>query len=63
MMSLDIGQNEIYTLTTLSGGHKGRHETPPPSAPFPVPYTDDFEGITPNYRLCQKNPCVDEMLH
>ena len=42
----------IYTLTTTSGQAKGG-ATPPPSAPFPLPFKDDFEsyavGQTPKY--------------
>lgn len=34
---------DLYTLTTLSTGHHGSY-TSPPSAPFPVPYADDFDG-------------------
>ncbi|CAG5124192.1 unnamed protein product [Candidula unifasciata] len=44
MVNLTLGLDQIYTLTTLSGGHKGSHPTPPSSHPFPLPYFDDFEG-------------------
>ncbi|XP_067656749.1 galactocerebrosidase-like isoform X2 [Haliotis asinina] len=33
----------ILTLTTLDHGRKGQHPPPPPSKPFPLPYTQDFE--------------------
>ncbi|XP_071090482.1 galactocerebrosidase-like isoform X1 [Haliotis cracherodii] len=42
--SLKLNPDEIYTLTTLEVGEKGAFDTvPPPSKPFPLPYTDDFE--------------------
>lgn len=41
--TIELGVDEIYTLTTLSTGHKGSYQPPPPSKPFPLPYFDDFE--------------------
>ena len=42
----------IYTLTTTTGQAKGR-AAPPPAAPFPLPFKDNFEsyapGATPKY--------------
>src|SRR5207244_12805426 len=42
----------IYTLTTTTGQTKG-NATPPPAAPFPLPFKDNFEsyapGSTPKY--------------
>ncbi len=42
----------IYSLTTTTGQTKGA-ATPPPAAPFPSPYKDNFEsyapGATPKY--------------
>jgi galactosylceramidase len=42
----------VYTLATTTGQAKGR-AVPPPAAPFPVPFKDDFEsyrvGVTPRY--------------
>ena len=42
----------IYTLTTTTGQGKGG-ATPPASAPFPLPFKDDFESysnnVTPKY--------------
>lgn len=43
MFTVDLGVDEVYTLTTLSTGHKGSYPAPPPSKPFPLPYYDDFE--------------------
>lgn len=38
-----IEPDSVYTLTTTSGQQKGSTE-PPGSAPFPLPYRDDFSG-------------------
>jgi galactosylceramidase len=40
---LSLGIDEVITLTTLSSGLKGSHPEPPQSAPFTLPYSDDFE--------------------
>ncbi|ESO86134.1 hypothetical protein LOTGIDRAFT_195251 [Lottia gigantea] len=40
---MDLGIDEIWTLTTVTTGAKAKRE-PPPSKPFPVPYFDDFEN-------------------
>jgi hypothetical protein len=40
-----LNKNEVYTLTTLSGGVKGDYGKPPASAYFPIPYKDTFEGM------------------
>ncbi|XP_046548414.1 galactocerebrosidase-like isoform X2 [Haliotis rubra] len=43
--SLKVNPDEIYTLTTLEVGQKGTFDNAPPaSKPFPLPYTEDFEG-------------------
>jgi hypothetical protein len=58
--------DSLYSLTTTSGQGRGRAE-PPPAAPFPLPYTDDFEqtpiGRAPKYLSDQNGafevrPCV-----
>ncbi len=36
----------IYSLTTTTGQHRGRTAVPP-TADFPLPYTDDFESYEP----------------
>ena len=41
--SLALYPDEIYTLTTLTVGHRGSHSPPPASKPFPLPYYDDYE--------------------
>jgi len=45
-VSLTVNVEEIYTLTTLAGaGKKGVAAKPaPPSAPFPLPFKQDFDG-------------------
>ncbi|CAG5133964.1 unnamed protein product [Candidula unifasciata] len=45
-VQLSLGLDQIYTLTTLSGGVKGSYPPPPDSKPFPLPYSDDFESST-----------------
>ncbi len=65
LLALDHGQlrlhldgDSIYSLTTTTGQQKGHHATPPPSRPFPFPYTEDFDqyqvGDTPRYFSDQK---------
>ena len=44
-VSLNLGLDQIYTLTTITDrGSKGTHPTPPISKPFPLPYSDDYES-------------------
>ena len=43
--SLKLGLDEIWTITTVQTGQKGNYPSVPASQPFPLPYTDDFEGI------------------
>ena len=43
VISLSLGIDEVYTLTTLKSGAKGEYPSPPPQKPFPLPYIDDFE--------------------
>jgi O-glycosyl hydrolase len=40
---ITLEPDSIYSLTTTVGQAKGT-ATPPPAAPFPFPYTEDFEG-------------------
>jgi len=63
--TLPLGLDEVYTLTTLSSGAKGQYPTPPPSKPFPLPYTDDFEHYTLSeepYNLAQQTGAY-EVVH
>ena len=41
--SLTLQPGCVYSLTTTDGQQKGEAE-PPPAAPFPFPYADDFAG-------------------
>ncbi|XP_062863241.1 galactocerebrosidase [Trichomycterus rosablanca] len=47
--SLNLDLDEVYTITTITTGHKGNHTEPPPSAPFPKIYKDDFDVKSPNF--------------
>uniref|UniRef100_A0A803T6H6 Galactocerebrosidase n=1 Tax=Anolis carolinensis TaxID=28377 RepID=A0A803T6H6_ANOCA len=49
VLTLSLGLDEIYTLTTLTTGHKGSFEDPPPSQPFPSKYQDDFNIRNPPF--------------
>jgi galactosylceramidase len=47
--SLLIEPDSLYTVTTITTGHKGSPQTPiPEPAPFPSAYYDDFEACTPS---------------
>ncbi|XP_061701369.1 galactocerebrosidase [Syngnathoides biaculeatus] len=41
--SLGLAVDEVYTVTTMTGGRKGEHPDPPAPAPFPEEYEDDFD--------------------
>jgi hypothetical protein len=41
--SYTFDPDSLYSLTTTTGQHKGDAE-PPAAAPFPFPYTENFEG-------------------
>ncbi|XP_071090485.1 galactocerebrosidase-like isoform X1 [Haliotis cracherodii] len=47
-LDLYLGVDQILTLTTLGHGRKGQHPRPPPSEPFLLPYTQDFENYSIN---------------
>nr|XP_026257594.1 galactocerebrosidase isoform X3 [Urocitellus parryii] len=40
--TLDLQEDELFTLTTLTTGRKGSHPLPPKSQSFPLSYKDDF---------------------
>ncbi|XP_072030846.1 galactocerebrosidase-like isoform X2 [Amphiura filiformis] len=42
--SLDLQLDEIYTLSTVTTAQKGSYPASPASAPFPVPYQDNFDS-------------------
>jgi hypothetical protein len=46
--SISIPVDSLTTVTTLvAAGGKGDHGPPPPAAPFPLPYADDFSACVP----------------
>uniref|UniRef100_A0A6Q2YLF7 Galactocerebrosidase n=1 Tax=Esox lucius TaxID=8010 RepID=A0A6Q2YLF7_ESOLU len=47
--SLSLDVDEVYTLTTINTGQKGSYPDPPPSAPFPKIYKDDFNIANPPF--------------
>ncbi|XP_070609976.1 galactocerebrosidase isoform X2 [Erythrolamprus reginae] len=49
ILTLNLGLDEIYTLTTLTTGHKSSSSEPPPSQPFPSIYKDDFNIRNPPF--------------
>ncbi|CAG5119299.1 unnamed protein product [Candidula unifasciata] len=42
-VTITVGVDTVHTLTTVSDGQHGEHPTPPPSAPFPLPFVETFE--------------------
>ncbi|XP_008579433.1 PREDICTED: galactocerebrosidase [Galeopterus variegatus] len=40
--TLELQEDELFTLTTLTTGHKGSYPLSPKSQPFPHTYKDDF---------------------
>ncbi|XP_077179527.1 galactocerebrosidase isoform X2 [Paroedura picta] len=49
MLTLNLDQDEVYTLTTLTTGRKSRFRDPPRSQPFPSTYKDDFNVRNPPF--------------
>ncbi|XP_060918613.1 galactocerebrosidase isoform X2 [Labrus mixtus] len=47
--TLNLAEDEVYTLTTLTTGQKGVYPAPPPSARFPKVYKDDFNVRNPAF--------------
>jgi len=43
-VALLVEPDAVYTLSTFPGATKALPGAAPPSAPFPLPYADDFEG-------------------
>ncbi|CAH1783526.1 unnamed protein product [Owenia fusiformis] len=42
--SISVGLDSVYTLSTISTGHKGSFPTTAQSKPFPKPYKDSFDS-------------------
>ncbi|XP_041951646.1 galactocerebrosidase-like [Alosa sapidissima] len=47
--TLSLGVDEVYTLTTITTGQKGRYTDPPNSSPFPKKYLEDFDVRNPSF--------------
>uniref|UniRef100_A0AAQ5YPL3 Galactocerebrosidase n=1 Tax=Amphiprion ocellaris TaxID=80972 RepID=A0AAQ5YPL3_AMPOC len=47
--TLSLAEDEVYTLTTITTGNKGSYPDPPPSAPFPKVYKDNFDVLNPPF--------------
>ncbi|XP_074145917.1 galactocerebrosidase isoform X1 [Sminthopsis crassicaudata] len=48
-VTLKLGLDEVYTLTTITTGQKGSYPIPPESQPFPKSYKDDFNIRNPPF--------------
>lgn len=51
--TLSLAVDQILTLTTLAGQRKGSFSDVPASAPFPIPYSDNFDSESDNCLLQQ----------
>ncbi|XP_061467888.1 galactocerebrosidase isoform X2 [Rhineura floridana] len=49
VLTLNLGLDEVYTLTTLRTGQKKPFPDPPPSQPFPSVYKDNFDIRNPPF--------------
>uniref|UniRef100_A0A8C4GX30 Galactocerebrosidase n=1 Tax=Dicentrarchus labrax TaxID=13489 RepID=A0A8C4GX30_DICLA len=47
--TLNLAEDEVYTLTTITTGQKGSYPDPPPSARFPKVYKDNFDIRNPPF--------------
>ncbi|KAG7226212.1 hypothetical protein INR49_002906 [Caranx melampygus] len=47
--TLNLAEDEVYTVTTITTGLKGSYPDPPPSARFPKVYKDDFNVRNPPF--------------
>lgn len=45
--TLTIPVDSLWTITTLTTGGKGDHGPPPPDAPFPFPFADNYDACVP----------------
>uniref|UniRef100_A0A4W4G4T7 Galactocerebrosidase n=1 Tax=Electrophorus electricus TaxID=8005 RepID=A0A4W4G4T7_ELEEL len=52
--TLQLDVDEVYTITTVTSGHKGLYPDPPEAAPFPKKYFDDFNVSSPPF---SEAPC------
>ncbi|XP_047201660.1 galactocerebrosidase isoform X3 [Girardinichthys multiradiatus] len=49
LFTLNLAEDEVYTLTTIRTGQKGSFPEPPPSARFPKAYKDNFDIRNPPF--------------
>ncbi|XP_032356522.1 galactocerebrosidase isoform X2 [Etheostoma spectabile] len=47
--TLNLAEDEVYTLTTIPAGQKGSYPDSPPSARFPKVYKDNFNVPNPSF--------------
>ncbi|KAM8831004.1 galactocerebrosidase-like isoform 1-T1 [Synchiropus picturatus] len=47
--TLNLCEDEVYTVTTVPSGRKGAHPEPPASSRFPKLYKDDFNNRNPPF--------------
>ncbi|XP_019958630.2 galactocerebrosidase isoform X1 [Paralichthys olivaceus] len=47
--TLNMAEDEVYTVTTITTGQKGSYPKPPPSARFPKVYRDNFNIRNPPF--------------
>ncbi|XP_039642512.1 galactocerebrosidase isoform X1 [Perca fluviatilis] len=47
--TLNLAEDEVYTLTTITTGQKGSYPDSPPSARFPKVYKDNFNVPNPSF--------------
>uniref|UniRef100_A0A8C4N899 Galactocerebrosidase n=1 Tax=Eptatretus burgeri TaxID=7764 RepID=A0A8C4N899_EPTBU len=47
--TLELGIDEIYTVTSVATGRHGQHPDPPGPQPFPVLYGDNFDVVFPQF--------------
>jgi len=46
-LNLTVEPDTVYTLSTFPGASKAAPVDVPPSSPFPLPFSDDFESLPP----------------
>lgn len=44
VFTLQLNVDEVYTFSTVSTAKHGSYSAPPAATPFPLPYTENFQG-------------------